>query len=138
MPSIFNLSPTDWYSKKQATVETATYGSEFVAAKTATEQIMDLRYILRYVGVAIKSKSYMFGDNRSIVTCATLPYSTLSKRYNILAFHRVREATADEIIDFHCIQSEYILSMGTHQDFPNDPNVAHHLWSYHFDPKACN
>ena len=30
-------TPTDWYSKSQATVETATSGSEFVAAKTATE-----------------------------------------------------------------------------------------------------
>ena len=68
-----NQTPTDWYSKKEATVETATYGSEFVAAKTATEQIMDLRYTLRYLGVPIKSKSYMFGDNRSVVTTATLP-----------------------------------------------------------------
>ena len=32
-----NETPVDWYSKKQATVETATYGSEIVAAKTATE-----------------------------------------------------------------------------------------------------
>ena len=48
-------SPTDWYSKKQATVETSTYGSEFVAAKTATEQIMDVIYTLRYLGVPIKS-----------------------------------------------------------------------------------
>ena len=48
-----NHTPTDWYSKKQATVETATYGSEFVAAKTATEQIMDMRYTLRYLGVPI-------------------------------------------------------------------------------------
>ena len=46
-----NQTPTDWYSKNQATVETATYGSEFVAAKTATEQIMDLRYTLKYLGV---------------------------------------------------------------------------------------
>ena len=38
-----NTTPVDWYSKKQATVETATYGSEFVAAKTATEQIMAAR-----------------------------------------------------------------------------------------------
>ena len=100
-----NQTPTDWYSKKQATVETATYGSEHVAAETATEQIMDLRYTLRYLGVPIKSKSYMFGDNRSVVTRATLPYSTLSKRHNILAFHRVREAIAAKIIDFHWIQS---------------------------------
>ena len=105
-----NRTPSDWYSKKQATVETATYGSDFVAAKTATEQIMDLRYTLSYLGVPTKSKSYMFGDNRSVVTSATLPHSTLSKRHNILAFHRVREAIAAKIIDFHWIQSEYNLS----------------------------
>ena len=40
-----NKTPVDWYSKKQATVETATYGSEFVAAQTATEQIMDCRIL---------------------------------------------------------------------------------------------
>ena len=105
-----NQTPIDWYSKKQATVEMTTYGSEFVAAKTATEQIMDIRYTLRYLGVPIKSKSYMFGDNRSVVTSATLPHSTWSKRHNILAFHRVMEAIAPKIIDFHWIQSEYNLS----------------------------
>ena len=36
-----NKMPVDWYSKKQATVETTAYGSEFVAARTGTEQIMD-------------------------------------------------------------------------------------------------
>ena len=105
-----NQTPTDWYSKKQVTVESATYGSELVAAKTATEQIMALRYTLRYLGAPIKSKSYMFGDNRSVVTSATFPHATLSKRHNTLAFHRVREALAAKIIDFHWIQSEYNLS----------------------------
>ena len=38
----FNLTPGDWYSMRQTTVENATYGLEFVAAKTATEQIIDL------------------------------------------------------------------------------------------------
>ena len=37
-----NQTLTDWYTKKQPTVETAMYGSEFMAARTATEQIMDL------------------------------------------------------------------------------------------------
>ena len=57
----FTLTPGDWYSKRQATVENATYGSEFVAAKTATEQIVDLRQTLRNLGVPINSKAYMFG-----------------------------------------------------------------------------
>ena len=66
-----NKTPVDWYSKKQTTVETATYGSEFVATKTETEQIMDIRQTLRYLGVPIGSKSFLFGDNRSVVTSAT-------------------------------------------------------------------
>ena len=45
-----NKTPVNWYSKKQATVGTATYGSEFLAAKPATEQIMDIRQTLRYLG----------------------------------------------------------------------------------------
>ena len=88
---------------------TATYGSEFVAAKTATELIMDIRYTLWYLGVPIRFKSYMFGDNMSVVTSATLPHSTLSKRHNILAFHRVRESIAAKIINFHWIKSEHNL-----------------------------
>ena len=82
-----NHTPIDSYSQRQATVETATYGPEFVASKTATEQIIDLRHTLRYLGVPIKSQSYLFGDNRSVVTSSTLPHSTLGKRHNILAYH---------------------------------------------------
>ena len=96
--------------KKQATVETATYGSEFDAAKTATEQIMDIRQTLRYLGAPITTKSFLFGDNRSVVTSATLPHSTLTKRHNILAFHRVREAIAAKLMAFYWIQSAYNLS----------------------------
>ena len=77
-----NKTSVDWYSKKQATVETVTYGSEFVAAKTATEQIMDIRQTLRYVGAPIGAKSFLFSGNRSVVTSATLPHSTLTKRHN--------------------------------------------------------
>ncbi|MGL5917965.1 MAG: reverse transcriptase domain-containing protein, partial [Cetobacterium sp.] len=62
---LFNKTPVDWYSKKQATVETATYGAEFVAARTAMEQIIDLRIELRYLGVHIKNSTMMFGDNES-------------------------------------------------------------------------
>ena len=45
---LVNQTPIDWYTKRQATVETATYGSEFVAARIATDQVIDLRLTLRY------------------------------------------------------------------------------------------
>ena len=38
-----NQTPIDAYTKRQSTVETATYGSEFVAARTAVDQIIDIR-----------------------------------------------------------------------------------------------
>jgi hypothetical protein len=50
---LINKTPLDWYSKKQATVETATYGSEFVAARTCVDQIVDLCTTLHYLGVPL-------------------------------------------------------------------------------------
>jgi hypothetical protein len=41
-----NKFSIDWYSKKQATVETATYGSEYISARTCVDQIVDLRTTL--------------------------------------------------------------------------------------------
>jgi hypothetical protein len=38
---LVNQKPTDWYRKKQATVETATYGLGFNAASTAMEKIIN-------------------------------------------------------------------------------------------------
>ena len=40
---LFNKMPIEWFSKKQATVETATYaGSEFIMARTCVDQIINL------------------------------------------------------------------------------------------------
>jgi hypothetical protein len=97
---LLNQTPIHWFSKKQNTVETATYGSEFVAAKQATEQIMDLKYTLRMLGVPIDGPAWMFGDNQSVVTSATIPHSSLNKRHNALAYHRVREAIAAKVLYF--------------------------------------
>ena len=38
----FNKTPIDWYTKLQSTVETATFGSDYIAVRTCTEQIIDL------------------------------------------------------------------------------------------------
>jgi hypothetical protein len=95
-----NQCPIEWFSKKQATVETATYGSEFVAARTTVEQAIDLRATLRYLGVPIQGKSYMFGDNESVVGSSTRFDAKLHKRHTILSFHRVREAIAAKIVGF--------------------------------------
>ena len=47
IPCLVNKTPVDWYPKKQSTVETATYGSEFFSARTCVEQIIDFRNTLQ-------------------------------------------------------------------------------------------
>jgi hypothetical protein len=103
---LLNGTPIDGTSKKQATVESATYGSEFVAARVAVDQIIDLRNTLRYLGVPIRSVSYLFGDNDSVVINSTFPASVIAKRHHLLSYHRVREAIAAGYIAFHWIASK--------------------------------
>ena len=102
---LINQTPFDWYSKKQSTVETATYGSEFVAAHTATERIIDHRNTLRYLGVCI-GRSYMFGDNESVVNSSTIPNAKLHKRHTMLSFHQVRDAIASNTLSFYHIDGK--------------------------------
>ena len=91
-------TPIQWFCKKQNVVETATYGSEFMAARQATEQIMDLRYTLCMMGIPIDGPSWMFGDNQGVITSSTIPHSNLNKRHNALSYHRVRSSIAAGII----------------------------------------
>jgi hypothetical protein len=79
-----NKTPSDWYAKKQTTVDAATYGSEFVAALTCVEHIIDLQNTLRYLGDPICSKIYMFGDNKSVVDSTMQHNAKLHKCHTLL------------------------------------------------------
>ena len=103
-------SPIDWFSKRQNTVETATYGSEFVAARTVVDQIVDLHYILCMLGVPLTGLSWMFGCNLSVVNSAAVPSGKLLKCQNTLNFHRVREAQAAGFINFVHIDGKHNLA----------------------------
>jgi hypothetical protein len=104
---LMNKTPIDWYSKKQATIETATYGSEFIAAHMCVDQVVDLCTTLRYLGVPIREMSYMFGDNMTIVDSLTIPHAKLHKHHNALSFHRVREAVATKFIGLYHLPGEF-------------------------------
>lgn len=93
-----NKAPIIWYSKRQNTVETSTFGSEFVALKIATEIIQGLRYKLRMMGVALDGPANVFCDNQSVVTNSSTPESTLKKKHISICYHRVREACAMRMI----------------------------------------
>ena len=91
-----NNTPVKWISKRQKTVETSTYGSELVAAKMATELILEYRYMLRMMGSAPDGPALMLGDNNSAVLNCTMPNSVLKKKASPCSYHRVREAVVSE------------------------------------------
>ncbi len=57
-----------------------------------------LRYKLRMMGVQVDGPANVFCDNESVVKNSTKPESTLKKKHNAIAYHRVREAQAAGIV----------------------------------------
>ena len=95
-----NQMPIDHFLKCQNQVELATYGSEFMAARQAVEQIINLHYTLCMLGVPIDGPSWLFGDNKLVVTSSTIPHSGINRHWNALSYHEVCEAVASNIIRF--------------------------------------
>ena len=89
-----NRAPIVWFSKKQNSIETSSFGSEFTAMKIGVEISEGLRYKLRMMGVPLTGSTHVKADNMSVVTNSSLPESTLKKKSNSIAYHYVRERAA--------------------------------------------
>ena len=87
-----NNSPIIWYSKRQKTVESSSFGSEFIVLRISTEMIEGLRYKIRMFGVPIDGPTDVFFDNQSVVTNVSIPSSVLNNKHNAICYHKVREA----------------------------------------------
>ena len=93
-----NQAPIIWYSKRQNTVEMSTFGSEFIAMKTAVEQIESLRYKLRMFGVPLEGPTNVFCENEAVFKNASQPDTTLKKKHMSICYHRCQEAVACRMI----------------------------------------
>ena len=91
-----NNSPIYWFSKKQGGIETSSFGSEFIALKQCCEYIRGLRYKLRMMGIAVDEPAYIYGDNKSVLSNASVPESVLKKKSNSIAYNFVREGSASD------------------------------------------
>ena len=91
---VVGQTPVMYMSKRQGAIKTSTYGAEFCAMKTAVEELIAIRYMLRCLGVRIEHSSFICGDNMGVVQNATLKGSVLKKKHVAIAYHKTREATA--------------------------------------------
>ena len=74
-----NCAPIYWWSKKQNSVESSSFGSEFIAMEESCEYVCGLRYKLWMMAIPCEDPMFIFGDNRSVLANTTIPDSTLKK-----------------------------------------------------------
>lgn len=91
-----NSAPIYWLSKKQISVESSSFGSEFIAMKQCCEYIQGLRYKLRMMGIPIAGCTYIYGDNQSVLANTSVPESTLKKKLQSIAYHFVPEGVSQD------------------------------------------
>jgi hypothetical protein len=85
------------HSKRQNTVETSTFGSEFVAMRTAVKFLQSLRLKLQWMGVQIDGPANVFCDNNSVVKGASI----LKKRPSFFSEFRVLVTNQNSKNRFH-------------------------------------
>ena len=93
-----NKAPTVWYRKRQNTVETSTFGSKFIAMRTAVEHIEALRYKLHMFGILIEGPTNVFCNNEAVFKNTTITESMLKKKHSSICYHRCREAVAAKVM----------------------------------------
>ena len=89
-----NRAPILWFSKRQNTVESSSFGSEYIAMRIGIEMIEGLRYKLRMMGVPLDGPTSVFCDNNAVVINSTHTESMLKKKHAAINYHRTREAIA--------------------------------------------
>ena len=62
--------------------------------------MIDPRCALHFFGVPLNGPSWMFGDNKLVITSGMISHSTLGKHWNALSCHRAREAIASGWVRF--------------------------------------
>ena len=96
-------TPVYWSSKRQASVQTATFGAEFIALKRAVEEAITVRYYLKSMGVRVTKPTVIYGDNLSSIKNTIEPGSPLKKKYLALSYHFCREHFSAGIVSIRKI-----------------------------------
>ena len=84
-----NCAPIYWWNKKQNSVESSSFGSQFIAMKQCCEYVHGLRYKLRMMRISCDDPTFIYGDTQSVWANTTVSDSTLKKQLQSIAYHFV-------------------------------------------------
>ena len=81
---------------------------------------MDLCLKICFLGIPLRSKSLMFGDNMLVVDSSMNPRAKIQKRHVALSFNLVRESISANIVGCYFIEGKI-----------NPEDVLKNHWGHH-------
>ena len=126
---IVESTPVTWGAKRQGCIASSTYAAEFSALRTATEEAISLRYMLRCLGYNIPNDgscpTRIFGDNFSVIQNVSNPAADLNKKHVVISYHMCREAIAAGITTCFWLKGRWNLSDILTKQIPTTPFKSH-------------
>jgi hypothetical protein len=103
-------TPVAWMSKRQGAIATSTYSAELCAARLGAEEVVNIRYMLRSMGIPVTGPTIMIGDNLGSLMSVSRPGTPCKKKASSIAYHYVRECIAAGILNVSKIHTNYNLA----------------------------
>ena len=112
-------------SKRQKSVATSTFASEFLALKSAVEEAQSMRLLLQSIGVPIKGPINIHSDSESVLTSAANPGHDLKRKHVAISYNLVRENIATEVVSLWKIDTKLNPSDPLTKSLPRIPLQGH-------------
>ena len=129
-----NRAPVKWHSKRQNTVETSAFSSEFIAMKHVVEDIEYLRFKLRMFGVPLdedQPETKILCDNEAVVKNSSKIESTLNKKHSAVAYHFTLWNVAAKVILVGWIPTGDNIADAMTKRLPEEKRMKlFHDWTY--------
>ena len=128
-----NRAPVKWHSKRQNTVETSAFSSEFTAMKHCIEDVECLRFELRIFGIPFdqhKPKTRILCDNQAVVENSSNVESKLSEKHSCIACHFARWNVAAKVCLVGWIETERNIADAVTKTLPEtERDKLFHNWT---------
>ena len=85
-------------SRRQKSVATSTFSSEFLALKTAVEEAQAMHLLLQSIGVPLKGPINIHSDSESVLRSACNPGNKLKRNHVAISWSLVRENIATKVV----------------------------------------
>lgn len=102
--------PITWSSERQKMVTLSTTEAEYVAATSATKEVIWLRRLLKDFGCGCVGASDLYVDNQSAIKLAKNPEYHKRTKHIDIRFHFIREKVASQEINLEYVPSELQLA----------------------------